>query len=80
MPIYTVVHEGYDVDVYRTRKALIAFVTGNGLCLEPEGDDEPAPATDRQLIAALRRDSVVRLHAGGGDWTHRIERHDITAD
>jgi predicted nucleotidyltransferase len=77
MPIYTVVTEGYDVEVYRTRKALLESLESNGLCLETFGDDEPVVATSAQIAKAIREDSIVRLYPeDGGDWTHRIMRHD----
>lgn len=76
MPLYTVVTEGYDVTVYRSRNAVYEDMASNGLCLKVDGDDEPTPAKAKQIAPALSSDCVVRLWPeDGSDWTPRIERH-----
>lgn len=76
MALYTVVTEGSDLAVYRSLKALCAFVVENDLCLEADGDKDPVPATAKQVARALKAKKVQRLWPkDGGDWTHRIEAH-----
>lgn len=80
MTYFTVVDEGYDVDLYRTQKAVSVAMAANGLFFDDidEDDAENAqPATAKQIAAALRKNLVVRLveEAGDRDWKYRIEKH-----
>lgn len=74
MFLYTVVDEGYCVDVYRTQKAVAESLASEGLTLR-EDDEAAAPATENEIVAALRKDGVVRLYEiGQRDWKYRIEK------
>lgn len=80
MAYFTVVDEGYDVDLYRTRKAVSEAMLKDGLYFDDieEDDAESAqPATAKQIAQALRKNTVVRLveEAGDRDWKYRIEKH-----
>ncbi|WP_152495191.1 hypothetical protein [Dickeya sp. NCPPB 3274] len=77
MTLYTVVDDGYDVDVYRSLKAVCAAMA-NQYCLEPadDSDEEPRPASVRDIARAIKADPIVRLYPiEGGDWTYRIQKH-----
>lgn len=78
MAAYTVVDENYDVTIYRSLKALTQAMEKEGLYMvdaPSDGDEDPKPATAKQIAAALREDSVVCLYPLVGDWSHRIQRH-----
>jgi hypothetical protein len=73
MPFYTIVDDGYNVDLYRTRKAAIAAVVGNDFALAADAED---PASDTDIAKAVRAEPIVRLYKlGERDWAYRIERH-----
>lgn len=77
--MYTVVDEGYDVDLYGTQKAVAEVMARNGLYfddIEEDGIESAVPATAKQIAQALRRNTVVRLveEPGDRDWKYRIEK------
>ncbi len=74
---YTVVHEGYDVEIYRTLKGVAASLGGSELCLENAdySDNEPIEASSADIARVLRKESSVRLYPlDGGDWKYRIDK------
>jgi len=73
MPFYTIVDDGYNVDLYRTRKAAIAAVVGNDFALKADAEE---PASDTDIAKAVRTRPTVRLYKlGERAWAYRIERH-----
>jgi hypothetical protein len=73
MTLYTVVDEGYNVDVYTTQKALVSFILGNKLRLEQDGET-PSAAEVRSAVKKL--DYVLYLYDEEGersDWKFRVE-------
>lgn len=81
MPIYSCVDEGYDVEVYRTLKAVCDAHADNSLFVVPEDEfDEDAPeqpATASAIRKALRNQGEVLISDDGGrDWKYKITRHD----
>lgn len=78
MTMYTVVNDGYDVDVYRTRKALLKAMSLRALYFADSDDgDTQIEVTPAGLTNALRRSTIVRLsiEPDDNDWTYRIESH-----
>jgi len=78
MSIYTVVDEGYDIDVYRTQKAVCEAMARQNLYIVDIGcDDDDSPATAADIAKALRKDGVVRLaeEPGDRDWKFRVEKN-----
>lgn len=80
MPLYSVVDEGYEVEVYRTLKAACAAAADPSLFVVPEDefDDEApqVPATATAIKKAVRAHGEVRLSDDGGrDWKYKITRH-----
>lgn len=76
---YTVVHEGYDVEIYRTLRGVTAALGNSELCLEDANyaEEEPVEATANDIARALRKYSSVRLYPlNGGDWKYRIDKQD----
>jgi len=73
MPFYTIVDDGYNVDLYRTRKAAIAAVVGNDFALKADAEEA---ASDTDIEKAVRTRPTVRLYRlGERAWAYRIERH-----
>lgn len=75
MALYTVIHEDYSVDVYRTQKAVCAAFVLDPFCLENSDhiDGEPVIATAKDIAKALRSEGEVRLYpVDGGDWEYKI--------
>jgi hypothetical protein len=81
MPLYSVVDEGYDVQVYRTLKELCEAQASDELYVVPEDefDDEApqVPTTASAIKKAMRAQGEVKLSDDGGrDWQYKITRHD----
>jgi len=80
VPLYSVVDEGYEVEVYRTLKAACAAAADSSLFVVPEEefDDEApqVPATATAIKKVVRAKGGVRLSDDGGrDWKYKITRH-----
>lgn len=80
MPLYSTVDEGYEVEIYRTLKAVCTACADTSLYVVPEDefDDEApqVPATASAIKKALRSQGEVRLSDDGGrDWKYKITRH-----
>lgn len=80
MPLYSAVDEGYDVEVYRTLKAVCEARADSSMFLVPEDefDDEAPqiPATASAIKKALRAHGEVKLSEDGDrDWKCKITRH-----
>lgn len=85
MALYTVVDEGYDIQVYRKVTALCNVIAKNNLYftdIEEDDLENAVPATAKQIAKALRISSIVGLceEAGSRDWKYRIEKHTTTWD
>ncbi|MFZ6774612.1 hypothetical protein ACO0LB_18060 [Undibacterium sp. SXout7W] len=77
---FTLVHEGYDVEVFRTLKGVCKAVATLELSLS---DDEERPVCTAAMVRkALKKDYIVRLYCvdNKGDWLYRIETHQAYAD
>lgn len=69
------IDEGYDVKVFRSAKAVAAFVVRSDLCLDNEVDD-PVAASEADIIRKINKEKITRLFPiEGGDWQYRIEKH-----
>lgn|GEM_PF-5447711 len=80
MPLYSVVDEGYEVEVYRTLKAACAAAADSSLFVVPEdefdGEAPQVPATATAIKKAVRAKGEVRLSDDGGrDRKYKITRH-----
>ncbi|KRW83771.1 hypothetical protein [Marinobacter sp. P4B1] len=81
MTIYTTVDDGYQVDVFRTQKAVAERANSSGSYIVPHDefadDAEWVPATKSSIVQALRKYSEVRLveEEGCRDWTLKINKH-----
>ncbi|EJL92671.1 hypothetical protein PMI16_00823 [Herbaspirillum sp. CF444] len=78
--MYTVVDEGYNVDLYRSMKAVTEAMADAKLYFDDIEEEIAAaePATAKQIIAkALRKEPIVRLveEPGDRDGKYRIEKH-----
>lgn len=77
MPVYTVVEEGYEIDVYTTRKRLCETLAAEALFFDPVDEAGKVPVTASGLAQRIRKNSVVRLYRDGeSDWAFRVQRHD----
>lgn len=72
MTIYTVVDEGYDVDVFRTFEALWARYENADTFLD---DYLERPLTKSALRAELRKSGEARLYEVEGDWKYKVVAH-----
>jgi len=65
MAIYTTVDDGYQVDIFRTQKAVAERAVTSGAYIVPddefEDDAEWVPVTKASIVRALRKYSEVRL-------------------
>lgn len=77
---FTMVHEGYDVEVFRTLKGVCGAAAALELSLSD--GDERLPCTAAMVRQALKDDYIVRLYPvdSTGDWKYRIERQSAYAD
>lgn len=80
MAIYTVVDEGYEVNVFRSLKAVCEARANDSLFVVPEDEfDHEAPqvpATSLAISKALRAHGEVKLSEDGDrDWTYKITCH-----
>lgn len=80
MPLYCVVDDGYDVEVYRTLKAVCDAMASSNLYVVPEDEFDyeapQVPATAAAINKAMRAQGEVRLSDDGGrDWKYKITRH-----
>jgi hypothetical protein len=80
MAIYTVVDEGYCVDLYRSLKAVTEAMAEAKLYFDDIDESEiegTELATAKQSAKVLRKESIVRLveEPGDRDWKYRIEKH-----
>lgn len=80
MPLYSIVDEGYEVDVFRTLKEACEAKADDGLYVVPEDefDDEApkVPATVAAIRKAMRSQREVKLSEDGDrDWKYKITRH-----
>jgi len=80
VPLYSAVDECYEVEVFRTLKALCEARADSGLFIVPEDefDDEAPqiPATAAAIKKALRTRSEVKISEDGDrDWKYKITRH-----
>lgn len=76
-PIYTMVHEGYDVDVYRTQKGALSAAAELELCLENASfsEVEQRPATLHEISKLLKAAGEVKLYPlDGGDWKYKLTK------
>lgn len=77
MTMYTVVHDGYDVNLYRTLKSVCESMASEGVYFSDEDDGDTAePATAKLIAKALRKSPIVRLSDSPdkSDWKFRIEK------
>jgi hypothetical protein len=73
MAIYTVVDDSYDVDVFKTFKALCDRYYGSDWFLD---DDRERPCTNSSLRAELRKFGEARIYdSEGGDWRYKAVIH-----
>lgn len=76
MPLYSAVDEGYEVEVYRTLKAVCEARADSSLFLVPEDESPQVPATASAIKKALRAQGEVKLSEDGDrDWKYKITRH-----
>ncbi len=78
MAIFTVVDEGYDIDVYPTQKAVCDAMSKLGLYFGHADSDNanPLPVTASMIANELRKNATVRLYESGErDWKYRIQKH-----
>lgn len=78
--MYTVVDEGYNVDLYLSLKAVTEAMAEAKLYFDDIDEEEiegAEPATAKQIAKALRKEPIVRLveEPGDRDWKYRIEKH-----
>lgn len=79
MTLFTVVDEGYDVNVYTTQKALVTMIFREGwLIAEPQDGEErkkPTLHAIRNAVSAL--DYVMYLYDpdedAGTEWKYKVE-------
>lgn len=72
MSIYTVVDEGYEVDVFRTFEALWARYENADTYLD---DYCQRPMTKSSLRAELRKNGEARLYEEENDWKYKVVVH-----
>jgi hypothetical protein len=77
MSIYTVVDEGYEVDVYRSLKGLTDSVSSSSLYVyQEDNEDAEVEATPAAIRKALRAHGEALLSDDGGrDWRYKIQKH-----
>lgn len=77
MALFTLVDDGYNVDVYTSIRAIVDFAVCNQLRLEGEAEE---PASANAIRKALREESYVMYlyEADRSDWAYRIERQSKT--
>lgn len=81
MPLYTTVDEGYCVNIYTTRKALVAMIYNEGWLLTQPEDGEPRkkPTINAIRKAVSELDYVLYLYdpddKAGTDWKYKVEIH-----
>lgn len=75
--IYTLVNDGYEVSLFRSAKAVAKRIVGSTLCLDNEVE-APTPASEADIISALRKNSVVRLFPVSGGATGYIASKSTT--
>ena len=73
MTLFTIVDDGYDVDVYKSVKSVVEFITGNELRLS---EDSERAATDKEARNAVKNcEYVLYLYAEDfNGWKYRVER------
>jgi hypothetical protein len=70
--IYSLVHDGYDVELYRSRRTLAKAMAEMEMCLEPNSD---TPATEKEIWRELGNETIVRFYeVNRNDWTYRAEQ------
>jgi hypothetical protein len=75
-PIYSMVHEGYDVTLYRTLAGVCKDAVATEFCVDDCRDEGSQPCTAAEIRKALKQDNIVRLYPlKGGDWKYRIQKH-----
>jgi hypothetical protein len=68
------VHEGYDVTLYRTLAGVCKDAVATEFCVDDCRDDGSTPCTAAEIRKALKQDNIVRLYPlKGGDWKYRIQ-------
>lgn len=73
MTLYTLVHDGYDVEVYKNRSRLARRLAEEDLALD---EDQEKAATYAQIMKALASESIQRFYpVDSHDWTYRVESH-----
>jgi hypothetical protein len=74
MALYTVVDDGYCVNVYTTKTALVKFIEREKLCIEPECEDGVFPNIYQIRKFVREIDYVGYLYEGdSSSWKYRIE-------
>jgi hypothetical protein len=70
--IYSLVHDGYDVELYRSRRTLAKAMAREAMCLER---DSETPSTEKEIWQALGKERIVRFYkVDASDWTYRAEQ------
>jgi hypothetical protein len=77
MALFTIVDDGYNVDVYRSAKSLVDFIVSNRLSLDEDG---VPPATAKAARDAVKKTSYVLYlyEEGSSSWTYRVEKQSRT--
>lgn len=76
MPIYTVVDESFDVEVYTTLKAVSGRMADSELYVVQDDEDVQVEATPAAIRKALRNNGEALLSDDGGrDWKYKIQKH-----
>jgi hypothetical protein len=77
MALFTIVNDGYDVDVYRSAKSVVDFIVSNRLSLD---EDCEQPATTRAAREAVKKNEYVLYlyEEGFRGWKYRIEKQSRT--
>jgi hypothetical protein len=77
MALFTIVNDGYDVDVYKSIKSVVDFIVSSGLSLD-EGCEQPATAKAARA-AVKKNEYVLYLYEEGfNGWKYRVEKQSRT--
>lgn len=75
-PIYSMVHEGYDVALYRTLAGVCKDAAATELCMDNCREEGSQPCTEAEVRKLLQRGENVKLYPlEGGDWKYMIQKH-----